>query len=89
MAQESASPLIHLRIESSAGGVFERDYNPNEPIRAVKISAMSQLHIDPSTQGNYRLLLNNQQLPEDKTLGEANVPTGATLILTPIRAEVI
>ena len=83
------TPLIHLRIESSAGGVVERDYNPNESIRAIKVSSMGALHIDPATEGNYRLLLDGQQLPEDRTLGEANVPSGATLILAPVRAEVI
>lgn len=89
MPHEEHDGRITLRIESSAGGVIEKQYNVNEPIKAVKTSAMAGLHIDPATQGNYRLMLDGQQLPEDRTLAEAGVPNGATLILAPIRAEVI
>ncbi len=89
MPSETDGPLIHLRIESTTGGVVEREFNPNQPVRAVKVAAMGALNLDPSTEGNYRLLLEGNQLPEDKTLEEAGVPDGATLVLAPIRAEVI
>lgn len=80
--------LLTLKIES-ATGTIEKKYNENEPARAVKVSAMGQMHLDPSTAGNFALLLNNVQLDENKTLAELGVPDGATLRIAPLKTEVI
>ena len=48
--------LLKLTIES-ATGTIEKEFNENQPVNAVKISVMGQLHIDPSTAGNFALLL--------------------------------
>ena len=79
---------IHLTIES-ATGTIEKDYNENQPVKAIKISAMGQLHLDPSTEGNFALLLNGVQLDENKTLKEIGVPNGATLRIAPLQTQVI
>ena len=82
--------LITLTIEASAAEEpLTEEFNVNQPVRAVKISAMGRLGIDPSQADKYRLILDGNPLPEDKTLEEAGVPDGATLILTPLGAEVV
>jgi hypothetical protein len=80
--------LLNLTIES-ATGTIEHKYNANEPVKAVKISAMGQLHLDPSTAGNFVLLFNGVQLDENKTLEELKIPNGATLRLAPLKTVVI
>lgn len=80
--------LLKLTIES-ATGTIEREFNENQPVNAVKISVMGQLHIDPSTAGNFALLLNGEQLDESKTLKELGIPDGATLRIAPLKTEVI
>jgi hypothetical protein len=81
---------IKLIIESTAGSI-ERSFNLHERIHAVKVSAMADLHLDPSTAGNYGLFIKgkNEPLPEDKTLGELGISDGMTLVLSPLGAEVI
>lgn len=81
--------LITLNIESTTGSTGDKKYNDNEPAKAVKISAMGQLHIDPSTEGNFALLLDGNQLDESKTLKELGIPDGATLRIAPLKTEVI
>lgn len=78
-----------LTIQSTSGVLKDKTFNANEPVRAVKVSSMAQLKIDPSAASKYRLVLNGQPLPEDKTLVELNVPNGATLTLELTGAEVI
>lgn len=80
--------LLNVKIES-ATGTTDKKFNENEPVKAVKVSAMAQLHMDPSTAGNFALLLNGNILDENKTLKEAGVPDGATLRIAPLRTEVI
>lgn len=80
--------LLKLTIES-ATGTIEKEFNENQPVNAVKISVMGQLHIDPSTAGNFALLLNGEQLDESKTLKELGIPDGATLRIAPLKTEVI
>ena len=80
--------LLVLTIESTVGTIT-RQYNENQPIKAVKKSAMAELHIDPATADKYGLFLDNQRLPEDKTLKEAGVPNKATLLLSLLSAVVI
>jgi hypothetical protein len=48
MPVEKEPPRIKLIIESTAGSI-ERFYNLHEKIQAVKVSAMAELHMDPST----------------------------------------
>jgi len=79
---------LNLKIES-ATGTIEKEFNENQPAKAVKISAMGQLHLDPSTEGNFALLLNGVQLDENKTLKELEVPNGATLRIAPLQTQVI
>jgi len=83
-------PRIKLTIESTAGSI-ERFYNLHQKIQAVKVSAMAELHMDPSTAGNYGLFIKgkNEPLPEDKTLGELEISEGMTLVISPLGAEVI
>ncbi|MFQ5962861.1 MAG: ubiquitin-like domain-containing protein [Candidatus Scalinduaceae bacterium] len=79
-----------LTIESAATEQpLEVEVNTNQPIRALKVSTMAKLGIDPSQADNYRLIFNGNPLSEDDTIGESNVPNGATLILTPLGAVVI
>ena len=80
--------LLKLTIES-ATGTIEKEFNENQPVNAVKISVMGQLHIDPSTAGNFALLLNGEQLDESKTLKDLGIPDGATLRIAPLKTEVI
>lgn len=79
---------LNLKIESTTGTI-DKKFNENEPVKAVKVSAMAQLHMDPSTAGNFALLLNGSVLDENKMLAEAGVPNGATLRIAPLRAEVV
>ena len=83
-------PKVMLTIESSAGSI-QRSYNLNEKIHAVKVSAMAELHLDPSTAGNYGLFIKgkNEPLPEDKTLNELGISDGMILVLSPFKGEVI
>ena len=80
--------LLKLTIESATGTIV-KEFNENQPVKAVKISVIGQLHIDPSTEGNFALLLDGQQLDESKTLKELGVPDGATLRIAPLKTEVI
>ena len=80
--------LLNLKIESTSGTI-EKKFNDNMPAKAVKIAAMGQLHIDPSTEGNFALLLNGEQLDENKTLKELGIPDGATLRIAPLKTVVI
>ena len=84
------SPKVMLTIESTAGSI-QRSYNLNEKVQAVKVSAMAQLHLDPSTAGNYGLFIKgkNEPLLEDKTLGELGISGGMTLVISPFKGEVI
>ncbi len=79
-----------LTIESTAGSI-QRSYNLNEKIHAIKISAMAELHLDPSTAGNYGLFIKSQgqPLPEDKSLEELGISEGMTLVIAPFKGEVI
>jgi len=79
---------LNLTIES-ATGTIEKKFNKNQPAKAVKISAMGMLHMDPSTADNFALLLNGVQLDESKTLEELGVPDGATLRIAPLKTVVI
>jgi len=79
---------LNLTIES-ATGTIQKEFNENQPAKAVKISAMGQLHLDPSTEGNFALLLNGVQLDENKTLKELGVPNDATLRIAPLKTQVI
>lgn len=90
MSSTKEPPKIKLIIESTAGSI-ERYYNLHEKIHAVKVSAMAELHLDPSTAGNYGLFIKakNEPLPEDKTLGELGISDGMTLVISPLGAEVI
>jgi len=90
MSSTKEEPRVKLTIESTAGTV-ERSYNLHEKIHAVKVSAMAELHLDPSTAGNYGLFIKgkNEPLPEDKTLNELGILDGMTLVITPLGAEVI
>jgi len=90
MPVEKEPPRIKLIIESTAGSI-ERFYNLHEKIQAVKVSAMAELHMDPSTARNYGLFIKSQNelLPEDKTLGELGITDGMTLVISPLGAEVI
>jgi len=90
MSSVKEAPKIKLTIESTAGSI-ERSYNLHEKIHAVKVSAMAELHLDPSTAGNYGLFIKgkNEPLPEDKTLGELGISDGMTLVISPLGAEVI
>ena len=90
MSVEKESPRIKLTIESTAGSI-EESYNLHQKIHAVKVSAMAKLHMDPSTAGNYGLFIKgkNEPLPEDKTLDELGISDGMTLVISPLRAEVI
>jgi len=83
-------PKVNLTIESSSG-VIKESYSLNEKIHAVKVSAMAKLHLDPSTAGNYGLFIKgkNEPLPEDKTLGDLGISDGMTLVISPLKAEVI
>ena len=90
MSVKKEPPRIKLTIESTAGSI-ERSYNLHQKIHAVKVSAMAELHMDPSTAGNYGLFIKgkNEPLPEDKTLGELGISEGMTLVISPLGAEVI
>jgi len=90
MSLEKESPRIKLTIESTAGSI-ERSYNLHQKVQAVKVSAMGELHMDPSTAGNYGLFIKgqNEPLSEDKTLGESGISEGMTLVISPLGAEVI
>jgi len=90
MPVEKEPPRIKLIIESTAGSI-ERFYNLHEKIQAVKVSAMAELHMDPSTARNYGLFIKgqNEPLPDDKTLGELGITDGMTLVISPLGAEVI
>lgn len=87
-AQTGPPNLISLTIESSVGSI-SKTYNENEPIKAVKTSAMAELHIDPSTAEKYGLFLSGNRLADDQTLKQASVPIGATLVLTLLSATVV
>lgn len=81
---------ISLTIEATAAEEpLKEVVNVNQPVHALKVSAMAKLGIDPSQKDSYRLVFQSNPLPEDKTIGEAGVPNGATLILTPLGAVVI
>jgi len=90
MSVEKEPPKIKLTIESTAGSI-ERSYNLHQKIHTVKVTAMTELHMDPSTAGNYGLFTKgkNEPLPEDKTLGELGISAGMTLVISPLGAEVI
>ena len=81
---------LTLTIEAAAAEQpLQVEVNPNQPVRALKTSSMAKLGIDPSQADNYRLVFDGNPLSEDQTIGETGVPNGATLILTPLAAEVI
>lgn len=80
--------LLNLTIESTAGSI-ERKFNENEPLRAVKIAVMGALHIDPSTEANFAILFDNNQLDESKTLKDIGILDGAILRIAPIKTVVI
>ena len=71
---------LHLTI-SGANGDWENDFPPNQPIHAVKTTAMAHLHMDPSQADQFILTYNGQELNESSTLADYNLPDGATLIL--------
>lgn len=79
---------ITLTIQSTSGEITHQ-FHGNQPIHAVKTIAMAQLHIDPSQAGQYRLVFEGNELDESKTLDEARVPDGATLLLVLIGATVV
>jgi hypothetical protein len=79
---------ITITIQSTSGQITEQ-FNANQPVHAVKREAMAKLHIDPSQAGSYRLVLNGNELDENKTLGEVGVPNGATLLLVLVGAVVV
>ena len=89
MSQKEDNKLS-LTIESTSGSI-QRSYNIHESIHAIKISAMAELHIDPSTERNYRLYVKgkNEPLPDDKKLSELALSNGMVLVLSPMGAEVI
>ena len=71
---------IHL-IFSTTAGDLEKDFPLNQPLHAVKSSAMAQLGLDPSTADQFIVSLNGTQLDESKKLGELNLDAGSVLIL--------
>jgi hypothetical protein len=71
---------ITITIQSTSGQITEQ-FNANQPVHAVKREAMAKLHIDPSQAGSYNLVLNGHELDEKKTLSEAGVSNGNTLLL--------
>jgi hypothetical protein len=81
--------FMTLTIESASGTLKDEKYNINEPVRAVKVSAMAKLHIDPATADNYKLVYQGNQLPDDQKIGQVGLPDGATLVLTPTGATVV
>ena len=86
---QAEGKFITLTIESASGTLKDEKYNVNEPVKAVKISAMAKLHVDPATADNYRLVYEGNPLPEDQKIGDVGVPDGGTLVLTPTGAIVI
>lgn len=79
---------ITITIQATSGQIKEQ-FNTNQPLHAVKREAMAKLHIDPSQAESYRLVFNGNDLDENKTLGEAGVPDGATLLLVLVGAVVV
>lgn len=79
---------ITINIQSTSGQISEQ-FNTNQPLHAVKREAMAKLHIDPSQAGSYRLVLNGSELDENKTIGDAGIEDGATLLLVLVGAVVV
>jgi hypothetical protein len=80
MEASQMAERITITIQSTSGQITEQ-FNANQPVHAVKREAMAKLHIDPSQAGSYHLVLNGNELDESKTLTEASVPNGTTLLL--------
>jgi hypothetical protein len=78
--EKMSKDKLHLTI-SSANGDWENDFSPNQPIHAVKTTAMAHLHMDPSQADQFILTYNGQEMNESKSLADHNVPDGAMLIL--------
>lgn len=79
---------ITITIQSTSGQITEQ-FNTNQPVHAIKHEAMGRLHVDPSQAGSYRLVLNGNELDENKTVAELGIPDGATLLLVLIGAVVV
>lgn len=79
---------ITVTIQSTSGQITEK-FNINQPLHAIKREAMARIGIDPSQAGSYRLVFNGVELDESKTLGEAGITEGATLLLVLVGAVVV
>lgn len=71
---------LHLTI-SSANGDWEHDFPENQPVHAVKTTAIAHFHMDPSQVDKFILTYDGQALDESNTLAELNIPDGSILIL--------
>lgn len=76
------SKKISLKIVSSSGDC-EIETSVNKKINALKQNAMAKLNIDPSASEEYKLVYEDNDLDEGKTLEELNIPDGAKLYLQP------
>ena len=79
---------ITITIQSTSGQITEQ-YNVNRPLHAMKHEAMAKLNLDPSQAESYRLVLDGNELDENKTITEANIADGATLLLVLVGAVVV
>ena len=77
---------IRITFSTTAGDLTD-EFSLNQPLQAIKREVMGRLHLDPSTAGDFQIVLDGNPLDESKTLGELNIPADSILILE--RPEVV
>lgn len=76
----STENKLHLTFTTNAGDL-EDDFPLNQPLHALKREIMGRLKLDPSTAGDFIVVLDGNELDENKTLGDLNIPVGAVLLI--------
>jgi len=66
---------------STTAGDLENEFPVNQPLHSLKREVMARLKLDPSKANDFVVVLDGNQLDEQKTLKELGVPENAILVI--------